>query len=147
MSSTRLITQASPNSIFWTELVTVSWANDFVMFPRTQSIPISSNSPWWLYFFDWVQCTLLMVYDKVGLPKSLSFFPRVWDGNWVKDEKFLVRWAVKLGQRLPSSWRPLSLPPLLLLGQMVQEALIPWRPRGPWGPSPCSGRRIHCHTR
>ena len=33
------------------------------------------------FFFDWVQYTLLMVHDKVGLPKPLPFL-RVWDVNW-----------------------------------------------------------------
>lgn len=49
-------------SVFWAELVTDSWANgialpwanDFMMFPGTQSILISSSSPWWLHLFFWL---------------------------------------------------------------------------------------------
>lgn len=48
------------------------------------------------FFFGWVQCSLLMVHNKIGLPKPLPFF-RPSRMEIIKVGRFSVYWGIKHG--------------------------------------------------
>lgn len=71
-----------------------------------------------------------MVYDKVGLPKPLSFF-RGFRVETIEDGRFSVCWGIELGQGVP----PQGKGPFLLFHAFTEAgspgALTLWRPHEP----------------
>lgn len=64
------------------------------------------------FIFGCLQCSLLMLYDRVGLPNLFSFSSAVLDGNWWEG-KMLSMLGDWVGARAPQQLRTSFLPSVI----------------------------------